>query len=290
MLMFEGVKAGWTLARAVRSMVSRNRSLLAYPVLSAVTGIVLFGITLLGAFFMPVNIELQWREIIGFVAGYLLTAFVSTYFLVAMLIEFRSGVSGAHIDMSEALARTRPYAGKIFMWAVFYTALVMILRALESRSRGLASVVIGVAGSIAITVATFFAVPAILEKKLGPVGAVRESVATITRTIGPTFGGVAYIDLYTLLFAAAGFTAIVASVLILPISLLLMIVLLFVGMALIVFGLVQNYTFFNILKLIIYDYYNGLKLPEGISEAMLGSAIKRRGQGRPAYRRGVMPH
>ncbi len=273
--MFEGIKAGWRLAKSVRSIVAGNRSLLLYPFVSALLGILLFAVTLVGVFFIPLNVGAQWKEIAAFVGAYLLTALVSTYFLVAMLIDFRSTSSGNPVGMGKALGLTRQYARKIFLWAMFYTIIVMIIRMLESRTRGLASLVIGIAGSIGITVATFFAVPAILEKKAGPIQAVRESVSTITRTMGPAFGGVAYIDLYTLLFVFAGMGLIIVSLL-LPFLGIFSIALLIAGLVLMVFGMVQNYTFFNILKLVIYDYYNGVPLPQGISESMLSSAIKTR--------------
>ncbi len=274
--MFESVKAGWRLASTVRRMVRSNRELLVYPVISAVIGFLLFLGTMIGAFMIPLNIQLHWRELIAVVAAYIVTAFVSTYFLVAMLIDFRSTISGNPIGLGEALSRTRPYTSKILQWAIFYTILVMILRVLESRFRGIGAIVIGIVGSLGITIATFFAVPAILERKAGPIQAVKDSVSTITRTFGPTFGGMAYVDLYTLAYFLLGLAVIIASVFLLGFSFILMLALVVVGIGLMIFGFIQNYTFFNILKLILYDYYNGVALPEGITEGLVNAAVKTR--------------
>lgn len=274
--MFERMKAGWRLASNIRTMVKSNRELLVYPVVSAIIGILLFAATLLGSFLIPTNIQMQYREIIAVVIAYIVTAFVSTYFLVAMLIDFRSTISGTRIGMGESLSMTRPYTVRILEWAVFYTILVMLLRLLESRFRGISAIVIGIVGSIGITIATFFAVPAILEKKVGPIQAVKESVSTITRTLGPTFGGMVYVDLYTLAYVLLGICVIILSVFLLSAFLFLMIAVIVVGIGIIIFGLIQNYTYFNILKLVLYDYYNGVQLPEGLTEELINAAVRTR--------------
>ena len=69
----------------------------------------------------------------------------------------------------------------------------MILNAIESRFRGIGRFVVGFIGSLAISTAVFFVVPVILEKNIGPIGAMKESVKTIYHQFGQTFGGFAVI-------------------------------------------------------------------------------------------------
>ncbi|HKJ96980.1 MAG TPA: DUF6159 family protein [Thermoplasmataceae archaeon] len=274
---FTGLKAGWSLAKSVRALVSGDRSLLIYPVISGIIGVVLFGLTFLGSLFIPIDFPVHWKIIVGVAISYVVTGFVSTYFLVAMLISFKSYEAGDRIGMGEALARTRPYTVRILEWAIFYTILVMILRAIESRFRGISQIVVAGVGSLGITIATFFAVPAILEKKVGPIDAVKESLGTIRRTVGPVFGGVVYIDLYTLIFTLGGMLLALAGGIFMP-NLVLKVILIGTGVAIMVLGMVLNFTYFNILKLLLYDYFNGEKLPEGIDETLVQQAIKRRGK------------
>lgn len=272
---FTGLRAGWGLAKSVRAIVSGDRGLLIYPVVSGIIGVVLFGLSFAGALFMPLNVPLHWKVIAGMAIAYFITGFVSTYFLVAMLISFKSYEKGERISLGEALSRTRPYTVRILEWALFYTVLVMILRAIESRFRGISQLIVAGIGSIGITIATFFAVPAILEKKVGPIDAVKESFGTIRRTIGPVFGGVAYIDLYTLVFTLGGFLIALAGGILLP-GITLKVVGIGAGVVLVVIGMVLNFTYFNILKLLLYDYLNEGKLPEGIDENLLQQSIRRR--------------
>lgn len=273
---FTGLRAGWGLAKSVRALVSGDRGLLVYPVISGVIGIFLFGLSFAGSLLFPVKFPLEWKIIMGMVIAYFITGFVSTYFLLAMLISFKSYEAGEKIGIAEALSRTRPYTVRVLEWALFYTVLVMILRAIESRFRGISQIIVAGIGSIGITVATFFAVPAILEKKVGPIDAVRESFGTIRRTIGPVFGGVAYIDLYTLVFILGGIFIAIAGGMFIP-GITLKIITIGIGVALLVIGLVLNFTYFNILKLLLYDYLNEGKLPEGIDKVLLEQSIRRRG-------------
>lgn len=272
---FSGLRAGWDLAKSVRRMVSGDRGLLIYPVVSGIIGVILFSASMVGSFLIPAGTPIGYRVIIGLILAYLVTSFVSTYFLVAMLIAFKSYESGEKIGMAEALSMTRPYALRVLEWALFYTTLIMLLRLVESRFRGISQIIIAGIGSLGITVATFFAVPAILEKKVGPIDAVRESFTVIKRTIGPIFAGVGYIDLYTLVFALSGFLLAIGGAALIS-TILFKLIVVGAGVSLIVVGLVLNFTYFNIFKLILYDYFNGNALPEGIDEKTVQAAIKRR--------------
>ncbi len=273
--MFERLRAGWLLAKSVRYIVSGDRGLLIYPIISGIAGTVLFVAAFVAAFMIPVTAPTDYRVFAGIFFAYLVTAFVTTYFLLAMLIAFKSYEAGEKIGIGESLSRARPYTARALEWALFYTILVMLLRVIESRFRGIAQILIAGAGSIGITVATFFAVPAILEKKVGPIEASKESIGTIRRTIGPVFGGVGYIDLYTLVFVLGGIFIAVAGGFLVPILAAKIAVVAF-GVILVVVGMVLNFTYFNIFKLILYDYFNGSPLPEGVDETTLQTAIKRR--------------
>jgi len=48
---------------------------------------------------------------------------------------------------------------------------------------------------------------------------------------------------------------------------------------LIALGIIFNFTYMNVLKLVLFDYINGRGLPEGFNEADINAAIKRRGSG-----------
>lgn len=283
--MFERMRSGWRLAKQVRKSVSKDRSLYIFPVLSGIVGVLLFAVTFASLFItIPTNTNGShtFLYVGGFILAYVIVGFSSTYFLVAMLIAYRAYSSSSPIGMGEAFSRAWAYKVQILEWALFYTILVMILRVIESRFRGIVQLAIGVVGSFMIAIATFFAIPAILAEKLGPIKAVEKSVGTIRSNFGMTFGGVTYVDIYTLGFILGGFFLFIISLVFLVgiTGAFLGIVLAATGIVIMAFGIILNYTYMNVLKLILFDYLNGGGLPDGFNENDIKNSIRKRRQRR----------
>ncbi len=281
--MFERMKAGWRLAKQVRHSVSKDRTLYLFPILSGFVGVLLFAMTFLAILLaFPLGSSgSDYFYLAGFILTYVLVGFFSTYFLMSMLIAYRAYSGGNPVSFRSAMSQAWGFKTQILEWAVFYTILVMILRVIESRFRGIVQLLVATAGSLLIAIATFFAVPAILNNKVGPIKAVEESVSTIKKNFGSTFGGVAYVDLYTLIFTLGGFLIILLSIFLLSVfaSLLIMISGIAAGLVIMAFGLILNYTYLNVLKLVLFDYVNGKGLPEGFNEGDIRNAIRKRGAG-----------
>ena len=280
--MFENMKKGWALARATRKLVFGDRDLLIYPVLSAIIGFVeflaIFGSLVLSLFSSGAATNspaVNAAFIVELVIYYFVVTFTSTYFLMAMMIAFKSYVRGKRIGMGEAMSQTAQYTKLIVQWALFYTFVIMLIRLLESRFRGLGRLVIGAIASMALALATFFAVQIILDKKLGPVGAVKESTKFIVAKFGSTFGGIAYTDLYTLGIILAGAAVMFLGLLLLAVSGVAGGVLLAVGFIMLVVGMVVNFVLVNIYKLILYEYSNGVALPKGIDKDLVDNSIRK---------------
>jgi hypothetical protein len=277
------MKAGWRLARQVRHSVSKDRTLYLFPILSGFVGVFLFAMTFLALFLaFPLGSSGgDYLYLLGFILAYILVGFFSTYFLMSMLIAYRAYASGNPISFRSAMSQGWEFKLQILEWAVFYTILVMILRVIESRFRGIVQLIVASAGSILIAIATFFAVPAILDNKVGPIKAVEESVSAIKKNFGSTFGGVAYVDLYTLIFTLGGLLIILLSIFLISsvASMLIMISGIAVGLVIMAFGVILNYTYLNVLKLVLFDYINGKGLPEGFNEVDIRNAIRKKGTG-----------
>ena len=270
--MFENLKKGFRAASATRKLVFKDRGLFMYPVLSGIITLV-EAIIVFGSMFLisipagGINSVLVVAALIVF---YVVVYFTGTYFTMALLIAFKSFAGGKKIGMSEALGMTAPYSRLILEWALFYTVLVMILRLVESRLRGIPQLIIGALGSFAISIATMFAVQIILENKVGPIKAVEGSVDFVKKNFGTTFGGLFYSDLYGLAFSLIGFLALLGAF-----GLLIAVggvggiavagIVGIVGLVLIVFGSLISGITFSVYKLILYDHYNGAPLPPGFT-------------------------
>jgi hypothetical protein len=278
--MFERMKSGWRLAKMVRKSVSEDRNLYLFPIMTGILGVVIFAVTFLLLFIeIPVSLAPYsfYFYIIGMFIAYVAVYFVTTLILLGMLICYRSHWTDSPKGFRESLGIAWGYKSKAFEWALFYSVLIMILRAIESRFRGIGGIIIGAIGSLAITVATFFAIPAILDYKVGPIKAIEQSVLTIRKNFGATFGGIIYIDLYTTIFMLSGFFLLIVSVFLIgsALPLLLLLGIFAVSIILIILGLILNFTYLNVFKMILFDYLNGKGLPEGFDEATIRASFKR---------------
>lgn len=293
--MFERARAGWRLARATRRMISSDRTLFLFPLVSALFSVMFFVayfIFLDGLFFGFYGLNGNFSQpiqpnlgsyggaiiAIGFLLVYILLGFISTYVMIAMYTGFRKFSEGEKIGVLESLSLAREYAGLAFKWGVFSFLILLILRIIESRFRGVAGLVIGTAGSLAIAAATFFAIPTIYEKKVGPLAAAKESFHVIFRYFGSVFGGFAYIDLLGAGIAILGFLVLVLAFLAYPLGLFFTLILVGAGISILVIAGVFVYTSGNIFKLILYDFVQGKGLPRGFEadEETIRQAIKRR--------------
>lgn len=280
--MFGNVKAGWKLSAAVRKLVMGDRRLLLFPVFA---GIVIMAETI--AIFLSMflfGMTNSYSSIILLFLYYLVVYFTSTYILVAMLIAFRSYTKGTPIGISGALSETASYTLLIFEWAVFEAIVSMVIRAIEQRLGSIGSMIFGLGASIAMSLATMFAVPVILDKKLGPISTLKESTSFVFKNFGKTFGGILYSDLYSLIFIVLGLLLAIAGVAIIMFgSIVPGFIVLIIGVMMLVFGLLLSYILLNVYKLVLYDYMNGGKLPDGISKEMVDGSIKSQPQKRQGF-------
>lgn len=280
--MFESMKSGWHLAGQVRKSISGNKKLYIYPALSGIVSVIIFALT----FFIlileiPISGYTYYYYIAGIFVAYVLVYFFATLIIMAMMISYRSVETNNPVTLIEAFSSTKKYTVKAFQWAILYSVLLMILRAIESRVRGIGGIIIASIGSFAITVATFFVVPVILDYNTGPIKAIKMSVDTIKSHFGNTFGGVIYIDLYTLIFTGGGFLLLIVSAILFGagIPLIVIAVTAVIAVIMIVLGLILNFTYMNIFKLILFDYVNGKGLPDGIDENLLNLSIRHKVNG-----------
>lgn len=277
--MFENVKAGWALGKQVRKLVFSDRGLVLYPILSAV---VIFAemLVIFASFYLiaPFSHSLGPGPVyvVALFIFYLVSTFTSTYILVALLLAFRAYASGHRISMGEAFSQTRQYAKLILEWAIFFSIVLLVIRLIEQRLGAIGRIIFGLVAGIAITVATIFVVPVIMDNRVGPIKAVKISAEFFVRNFGKAFGGFVYSDLYNLMFIASGVLLIVVGALAAGVSGMLGIAVVVFGFVLMVFGMIMNFLTINVFKLMLYEYMNGKGLPSGISEELMKNAVKRK--------------
>ncbi|MDE1870340.1 MAG: hypothetical protein KGH71_05155 [Candidatus Micrarchaeota archaeon] len=268
--MFENLSAGWKIGKAVRKIVYGDKGLLVYPIVAGIVSLLELIVIFL-AFLIPTGAS-NAGYVAGLVVFYVVTTFTSTYILVAMLLGFRSYSSGKKIGFTESLSAASQYTKLIFEWAVFYSILLLIVRAIESRMKGLGGSLLGGAASLGLSVATLFAVPVIIDNKVGPIDAMRQGTEFFIKNFGKSAGGLIYTDLYNLIFILGGIITAVVGLVLLSV---LGIALIMLGLILAAFGILMNFVTINVFKFMLYEYANGKKLPSGMSEELIKQGIKK---------------
>ena len=271
------MEADWRLAKTVRKSVARDRGIFLYPLLSGMVSAAVF-ILIFVSLSVAIPVTSGGDSLLFYIGSlflaYILIAFFSTYILLSMLIAYRAFNSGNPLTIRNSMRKAWEYRLQALAWSVFYSVLIMILRIIESRIRGIGGMIMGCMGSFMITIATFFAIPAILDNRSGPIKAVEQSFSTIRNNFGETFGGVAYVDLYTMAFTLIGVVLFILGLLVLSsmLPLIVLAVIVIVGLILMTLGLILNFTHMNVLKPVLFDYINGKGLPQGFDEADVTSS------------------
>ncbi|MDE1828027.1 MAG: hypothetical protein KGH65_02615 [Candidatus Micrarchaeota archaeon] len=273
--MFENLTTGWRIGKAIRKLVFGDKGLLVYPLATAIAAIIemvaIFGTFLLASGFSSAG------YIAALIAFYVITTFTSTYLLVAMLLGFRGYTSGKRISFSQALAAAAPYSRLILEWALFYSVVLLIIRLIESRMRGIGGLILGSAVSIGLAVATVFVIPVIIDEKAGPIDAMKRSTDFFVKNFGKSAGGLIYSDLYNLMFIIGGILiGLLGAVIAISSTPLLGVPVFMVGFLVLIFGILMTTVMSNVFRFVLYEYMNGKKLPEGLSEELIRSSVKKK--------------
>ena len=171
------IKNSWELAKISWSVLRSDQSLAVFPVLSAVAGLLVVGVFagLIAA--TGVNSSnsgsLKGIGYVFIVVGYVALAFVTAYFLGALVHAANEALEGRHAELRDCFGAANQRLHRLLPWALVQASVSMVIQALESQ-RLLGQIVAAVIGT-AWAVLTFLTVPIIMLEDLGPIAALKRS-------------------------------------------------------------------------------------------------------------------
>ena len=219
--MFERFSRSWGLIKASAGVLSQDKELLVFPLLSSICTLMVAA-----AFLLPIlgmgSLDRLGEGGGGLSAGvYLLTFlfYLVQYFVIfffnsalvgAALIRLDGGDPTVGDGLRIAMSKALPILG----YAAIAATVGMILRSLLERAGLLGRVVLGLIG-VAWTVASFLVVPVLVSRNVGPIDALKESALLLKKTWGENLigqGGVGLVFglIYAGLALATGVVAIAA--------------------------------------------------------------------------------
>ncbi len=194
------IRTGWELAKKSLAIILADRSLLWFPIISGVAGVLAL------AAVMSPGIGLYYADrqevylvVFGILGLYALT-FVAIFCGTALAACAARSLEGEDTKLAEGFAVAMKRIGPIAGWALVQTTVGLIIQALQSAAENniLGQILVGLV-SFAWGAVTFFVIPVIALEGLGPVDAFKRSLAVIREHWGESVVGTAAVSFAVLL-------------------------------------------------------------------------------------------
>lgn len=190
----------WRLFRSSLDVLSRDRELVIFPVLSGIASLLVLGSFVGGMYGTGLleqiietrrdanttEVAVSNNEVLGWVvlfAWYFVNYAVVIYFNSALVGAAHIRLHGGDPTVADGLAAANRCLGSILGYAAIAATVGVILRAIESRSRGVGRFVAGLLG-IAWSLVTYLIVPVLVIERRGPFAAVGRSASLFRQTWG----------------------------------------------------------------------------------------------------------
>ena len=190
--MFQKISNSWDLVKASAKVLSADKELMIFPIISAIGTILVSIVFFLPLFFANVgDALLSDSGVLGYVALFLfyivqysVIFFCNTALAGAALIRLRGGDPTVKDGFRIASSRFSAILG----YALIAATVGMLLRIVSDKSKGLGRTLISLVG-FAWNVATFLVVPVLAVEGIGPIDAIKRSVALLKKTWGDQIVG-----------------------------------------------------------------------------------------------------
>jgi hypothetical protein len=182
------VSCSFALVKASANVLKLDKELMVFPLMSGVAT-VLVAASFIAPIFMigpEIFVEGESASYAAYALGflfYLVQYFVIFFFNAALVGAALIRLDGGDPTVSDGLAIASKRAGSILGYAAIAATVGMVLRFIAERAGFLGRIVTGLIG-LAWTLTTYLTVPILVTKDIGPVDAVKESVAVFKRTWG----------------------------------------------------------------------------------------------------------
>ena len=278
--MFERFSRSWGLIKASAGVLSKDKELLVFPLLSGVCTLIVAAAFVLPAFGMGALDGLReggmsaTAYLFAFLF-YLVQYFVIFFFNSALVGAAMIRLEGGDPTLADGLRIASSKVVPILGYAAIAATVGMILRAIQERAGFLGKLVAGFLG-VAWTLASFLVVPILVTRNVGPIDAVKESAVLLKKTWGENLigqGGVGLVFgfiFFALIIVGGG--AIIAAATT-GNGVLIGLVVAVVIVAMLLAGLVQA-ALSGIYSAALYRYAVGAGDSEGFDAQLLGHAFR----------------
>jgi hypothetical protein len=211
--MFEKFSRSWDLVKASASVLRSDKELMLFPILSSLATLLV-----LATFALPVfTLKLfeNGFNVVGAVVGfafYFCQYTVIIFFNSALVGAATIRLEGGDPTFSDGLRIARSRLPAILGYAAIAATVGLVLQSLKNRDNNIIVRLIGSGLGAAWTLATFLVVPVLVNREIGPIDALKESIALLKKTWGENAIGVGIGAAFGLIFVLVMLLGIVLAI------------------------------------------------------------------------------
>jgi len=177
----------WRLCRASWRVLSRDRELVAVPIIAGIGALVIFLVVgTIGGLLLGSGDETgasDWAEWVMLALATVAASWAVAIGQAAIVAGAAQRMDGHDPTVGSAFAVARTRMVRLLEWAVVATAVPILIDQLERRI-GLAGRIVGWLGNVAFSVLSFLALPIIVFEDVGAVEAFKRSSSLLRQTWG----------------------------------------------------------------------------------------------------------
>lgn len=268
---------GWALTKQSWAVVRRDRSLLAFPVIAGIAGLLAALIFFGAGAGVIVASGTDWAGVPLFLAGAYALTVISIFSSVALAACAVRALEGEDTTIGEGLRAARERLGVILGWAavqLLVGVLISIIQSLLREGAGaFVGAIVGGLANFAWTVATFFVVPVIALEGLGPIEALKRSTAVIRERWGEGVTAAAATGLIVLAAFVPGLALIVGGAALASSVPAAGVVLIALGVAVIAIAALIQSTVMAVFKVALYRFATTGETFQGFAAPELAAAF-----------------
>ena len=210
--MFGKFSRSWGLVKASASVLRADKELMLFPILSSLATLLVLATFALPVFALKLFADgfNVFGALLGFVF-YFCQYSVIVFFNSALVAAATIRLEGGDPTFSDGIRAAKARLPAILGYAAIAATVGVLLQSLKNRDNNVIVRLIGSGLGMAWTLATFLVVPVLVNRNVGPIDALKESVALLKKTWGENaIGNVgigAAFGLITVLVVLAGIVA-----------------------------------------------------------------------------------
>lgn len=183
----------WDLIKASAKVLNADKELLFFPILSSLAMIMLTAVffvpmLLVGFFSNATQNGLQFLDYLVLFVFYILQYFIIFFSNTALVGAAMIRLRGGDPTVRDGMQIAWKHLGPIFGYSLLSATLGVLLSMIRNRGKGAGRIISDLIG-MAWNVATFLVVPILAIEDVGPVEAIKRSVAHLKRTWGEQLMG-----------------------------------------------------------------------------------------------------